>query len=347
MLKELPKSQSGKSGWPWTEGTPRVPLRMADGTPWPLISIVTPSLNQGKFLEETIRSVLLQGYPNLEYIIIDGGSTDDSVEIIKKYEAWVSYWVSEKDRGQSDAINKGWEKSRGEIVAYLNSDDLYTPGALAEVAQHFNDHPGCAVVHGHTIVIDQEGYEGDIFGSRFDLISSVDGCNDSIAQPSAFIKKKALLDIGFMDENLHRAMDFDLWLRLRIRYSFHYVARPWSKFRRHPESKSSGTIPLRSDCLPIMKKLYSREGLPREVLSLKRRALAWANLFEAQMYAVTNRPIRAKWHALVAFTLDRQVCLKSGKGLFVETLFNEAIFNRMKKIKKCLQKSTCSLPHNT
>jgi len=343
MLKELPKPQAGKSGWPWTEETPRVPVRMADGTPWPLISIVTPSLNQGKFLEETIRSVLLQGYPNLEYIIIDGGSTDDSVEIIKKYEPWLSYWVSEKDSGQSDAINKGWERATGEIVAYLNSDDLYTPGALGEVALEFGDHPECAVIHGQTITTDQGGKQRGVFGSSFDLISSINGCNDTVAQPSAFIRRSVLSDVGLMDENLHRAMDYDLWLRLRIKYPFYYVPQRWSKLRCHPASKSSGRISLRSDCLAIMKKLYSTAGLTKEVLSLRNRALAWANLFEAQMYTATNRPVRARWHALVAFILDRQVCLKSGKGLFVQTLLNEAMFIQMSGIKKRLEKSVLYL----
>jgi glycosyltransferase involved in cell wall biosynthesis len=332
QLNELPISKAGKTGWPWAEDSPQLPETMANGIPWPKISVVTPSYNQGKFIEETIRSVLLQGYPDLEYFIIDGGSTDDSVEIIRKYEPWLSYWVSEKDRGQSDAINKGWVRASGEIVAYLNSDDLYTQRALGEVALEFGDHPEYAVIHGQTITTDQEGKQRGIFGSSFDLISSIDGCNDTVAQPSAFIRRKALLDIGLMDINLHRAMDYDLWLRLRVKYPFHYVPRCWSKFRCHPKSKSSGRIPLRSDSLSIMRKLYSTTALPREVLGLKKRALAWANLFEAQMYTVMNRPVRARWHALVALTFNREVCLKSGRGLFVQTLLNEALWVRMRKI---------------
>ena len=111
---------------------------LPEGESWPKISIVTPSYNQGQYIEETIRSVLLQNYPNLEYIIIDGGSTDNSVEIIKKYEPWISYWVSEPDQGQSHPINKGFEKATGEIFAYLNSDDLYVPGCLQCVARDFS-----------------------------------------------------------------------------------------------------------------------------------------------------------------------------------------------------------------
>jgi glycosyltransferase involved in cell wall biosynthesis len=343
-INKLPPAPFGKTGWPWTEDSPELPETMPDGIPWPKISVVTPSFNQGKFIEETIRSVLLQGYPDLEYIIIDGNSTDNSAEIIKKYAQWLTFWVSEKDNGQSDAINKGWRRSSGEIVTYLNSDDLYTSAALAEVADHFRNHADCAVIHGQTVLTDEEGRNEGVFGGPFNLVASIDGCNDSVAQPSAFIRRKALLDVGLMDINLHRAMDYDLWLRLRVKYPFHYIPRCWSKFRCHPKSKSSGRIPLRSDSLSIMKKLYSTAGLPKEILDLKNRALAWANLFEAQMYTVTNRPFRARWHALVALTFNREVCFKSGKGLFVQTLLNEAMWARMRKINQRIKRSHSSSP---
>jgi len=110
-------SPPGKTGWPWTEETSRLPEKMSDGRPWPRISIVTPSYNQGQFIEETIRSVLLQGYPNLEYIVIDGGSSDGSVEILQEYEQWLAYWVSERDRGQADALNKGFRRASGILSA--------------------------------------------------------------------------------------------------------------------------------------------------------------------------------------------------------------------------------------
>ena len=122
---------------------------------WPRISIVTPSFNQGRFLERTILSVLNQNYPNLEYIVMDGGSTDESVEIIKKYENYLAYWISEKDNGQSDAIKKGFQKSTGEILAWLNSDDIYLSGALRGVAGFFRDGKGTEVVYGNRYIIDE------------------------------------------------------------------------------------------------------------------------------------------------------------------------------------------------
>ncbi len=132
-LDELPSPPAGKTGWPWTEESPQHSNTAPGIEPWPRISIVTPSYNQGKFIEETIRSVLLQGYPNLEYFVIDGGSTDNSIEIIRKYEKWLTYWVSEPDRGQAHAVNKGLERATSEIAAYLNSDDVYLRGCLSHV----------------------------------------------------------------------------------------------------------------------------------------------------------------------------------------------------------------------
>src|SRR5213592_2149932 len=129
-LVDLPAPPWGKSGWPWTVESPQLTDTRPDGYPWPRISIVTPSYNQGQFIEETIRSVLLQGYPNLEYIVIDGGSTDESIAILRKYEKWIAHWVSERDKGQSEAINKGFAQATGEIFAWLNSDDVYERGAI-------------------------------------------------------------------------------------------------------------------------------------------------------------------------------------------------------------------------
>ncbi len=140
-LSELPSPPPGKTGWPWTKETPQLPDRMPDGRAWPQITIVTPSYNQGQFIEETIRSVLLQGYPNLQYMVIDGGSTDASAQIIQKYTPWLDYWVSEADRGQAHAINKGLERATGMVAAYLNSDDIYLPGALGHVGQTYVKRP--------------------------------------------------------------------------------------------------------------------------------------------------------------------------------------------------------------
>src|SRR3954466_16026070 len=153
-IDQLPPPPAGRTGWPWTVGTP--PDASADAASLPRVTIVTPSYNQAEFIEETIRSILLQGYPDLEYFVVDGGSTDNSVEIIRKYEKWITHWVSESDRGQSDAIQKGFNRVTGPVSAYLNSDDIYMPGALQRVGRRFSDGPQLDVVYGNLYRIDPD-----------------------------------------------------------------------------------------------------------------------------------------------------------------------------------------------
>lgn len=237
-LTDLPSPPEGKTGWPWTEDTPGVPENMPDGKPWPKISIVTPSYNQGQFIEETIRSVLLQGYPDLEYIIIDGGSTDESVEIIRKYDRWITFWTSEPDSGQTNAINKGFKRSTGEIVAWLNSDDLYTAGALIIAAKAFAERPGSAVIYGDADTIDAETTLLSHINSRdFDLQELYR--RDYIRQPASFISAEAIKKIGFLDERFHYAMDYDLWIRLGQGGAvMQYIPRKLAWFRLHDCSKT-------------------------------------------------------------------------------------------------------------
>ena len=156
-LDELPIPPEGKIGWPWTEQSEPLPDKMPDGSEWPQISIVTPSYNQGQFIEETIRSVLLQGYPNLEFIIIDGGSTDNSVEIIKKYAPWFSSWVSEPDNGQSHALNKGFRMVTGSLIGWQNSDDYYHSQAFMEVAIKSTELSEISIFYGLTDQVDANG----------------------------------------------------------------------------------------------------------------------------------------------------------------------------------------------
>ena len=181
---------------------------------WPRISIVTPSYNQAEFLERTILSVLNQNYPNLEYIIIDGGSTDGSVEIIKKYEQFINYWVSEKDKGQSDAINKGFEKSTGEILAWQNSDDVYLDGAFRKVVKVFEKHSDADLVFGDIYLIDKmSAIIRDIRYVPFSLSCLVhEGWN--VTNQAAFWRQKVAKDVGMFDENLQYGMDFDWFVRV-------------------------------------------------------------------------------------------------------------------------------------
>ncbi|MGQ9661506.1 MAG: glycosyltransferase family 2 protein [Kiritimatiellia bacterium] len=185
-------------------------------TEYPRISIVTPSLNQGCFLEEAIRSVLLQRYPNLEYIVVDGGSTDESVEIIRRYASWLDYWVSESDRGQSHALNKGFARASGTIFGWLNSDDMLQPGALHEVARLWAEAPDAAAWIGAWTIINAEGHpieEGvPKVGTKTDMARWFRAAK--FFQPACFFSRACFQQVGGLDERLHVVMDMDLWIRL-------------------------------------------------------------------------------------------------------------------------------------
>jgi glycosyltransferase involved in cell wall biosynthesis len=218
---------------------------MPDGRAWPRISIVTPSFNQGQFIEETIRSVLLQSYPNLEYIIIDGGSTDNTVEIIKKYERHINYWVSEKDRGQSHAINKGMARATGDVCGWLCSDDLLTNGALGLIGAQFAKGSGCRWLTGAAEAFyPEEGrrrlLQGglDAFDSLLDF-SQYGSSGHFVPQPSTFWEKTLWDDVGGLEETLHLAMDYELWLRFQEKTVVVPIDSVLSVVRLYPNCKSS------------------------------------------------------------------------------------------------------------
>lgn len=210
--------------------------------PRPLVSIVTPSYNQAAYLEATILSVLDQEYPNLEYIIVDGGSTDGSVEIIKKYGDKLAYWVSEPDCGQSHAINKGFTRATGEIVAWINSDDVYCPGSFTTVADFFIDHPHVQVLYGNSEYVDATGSHLGFFPARpfsqHSLLMSARSF-DYIPQPSVFMTSQALRRTTLIDERLRCALDFDLWGKLARENAFATVSQVLSLFRITPTTKTS------------------------------------------------------------------------------------------------------------
>ncbi len=201
------------------------------------VSIVTPSFNQADFLETTIASVFNQGYPGLEYMVVDGGSTDASASIIRKYESRLAWWVSEKDRGQAEAINKGMGRAHGDIVAWLNSDDCYLPGAIAGAAAAFEKDDGLGLIFGDALTVDSRGRPFNVltFGdwSYLDLLGF-----RIICQPAVFMRRLILERSGLMDEGYHYMLDHHLWLRISRLARIRYVPELWAAARHHAGAKN-------------------------------------------------------------------------------------------------------------
>lgn len=269
-LSELPPPPSEKAGWPWTEESEELlemmharnvferkkgGLEIPDGNgpsscAWPKISVVTPSYNQGQFIEETIRCILLQDYPNLEYIIVDGGSTDNTVEIIKRYQPWLKYWVSEPDEGMYDAINKGFARSTGEVLAWSPADDLYVAGALLTVGSIFREISEIEWLTSlHKVKIDEggsllshyrvEGFSKDSFLKGYHNAGDSRSGQYCIAQQSTFWRRVLWERAGGNINKTYRfAGDYDLWARFYEITELYSVDEPLGVFRVHEHQTS-------------------------------------------------------------------------------------------------------------
>jgi glycosyltransferase involved in cell wall biosynthesis len=222
-----------------------------------LVSIVTPSFNQASFLEATILSVLNQDYPNIEYIVVDGGSNDGSVEIIRRYSNRLHWWVSETDHGQTDAINKGFAQANGEILAWINSDDTYESGAVSAAVEFLRSRPDIGLVYGNTNFIDENGSViGRFPAAQTDYRRMTRGYVH-IPQQSAFFRANLWHKVGPLDPSFYFAMDYDLWVRLARLAPVEYVPSLWANFRLHSSGK---TVAADDRCWPEMLKVHYRDG---------------------------------------------------------------------------------------
>jgi glycosyltransferase involved in cell wall biosynthesis len=280
-IQDLPPPPEGRTGWPWTEGSAALPT---EGVSWPRITVITPSYMQGEFLEQTIRSVLLQGYPNLEYLVLDGGSTDRTREVIRKYEPWLSGWRSEKDGGQAAAINEGWARATGEIVAWICSDDFYLPDALGIAGAYLRDHPEVSWVGGTVNDCDLAGNFVKAHPAKHTPLAHCMGRKEmGFFQPAMFWRKAMVEKIGKFDPKMYVAFDQDFWLRSLVAgYRMETLPQALSMFRVHEQSKSCFAFQQVMATDWQMLSIYGAHLTPAE-----RRAVAgWLKDYEAD-YVVT------------------------------------------------------------
>jgi glycosyltransferase involved in cell wall biosynthesis len=222
-----------------------------------LVSIVTPSYNHARYLEETIRSVVSQDYPHIEYLIVDGASTDGTVDLIRKYEDRLAWWVSEKDRGQTDAINKGFARANGEILAWINSDDTYEPGAVSAAVKYLQDHPKVGMVYGDCNFINEAGEVIGKFHAAQTNYRLLRQGYVHIPQQTMFFRAELWREVGPLDPSFYFAMDYDLWTRIARRTEIEYVRQTWANFRLH---RSGKTIAADDRCWPEMIRVHYRDG---------------------------------------------------------------------------------------
>jgi glycosyltransferase involved in cell wall biosynthesis len=297
-LSDLPSPPITRTGFPWTEATPPIKGHNEPPSAYPKITVVTPSYNQGQYLEETIRSVLLQGYPNLEYIVMDGGSKDNSVEIIQKYAPFLTYWVSEKDGGQTHAINNGFARSTGEIMGWLNSDDMLLPKALQRIGRTFARSAHVQIVTGFRRVYDEQ--------TRFLHNFIVDEPNKyltyycSVMQETTYWRRSVWQELGDLDESFHFAMDYEYWLRAAKKgYWFHLIPHYLGGFRRTATQKTTTLLEVYEQ---DVQKLHERYGITqsgREVNAIlgdshKQKLLLWRSLGH-KVYSENPRVVILLW----------------------------------------------------
>lgn len=258
-----------------------------------LVSIVTPSYNQASYLEKTIQSVLEQDYPRIEYIVVDGASTDNSFEIIKKYNDRLAYWISEKDSGQAEAINKGFTRANGDILGWLNSDDYYLPGTISAVVKCFEENPDVVMIYGDMMAVDGDGHITNILKYRQlslqDLL-----CFQIVGQPSVFFRRSAFEKTGFLETSFHFMLDHHLWIRLAQQGPILHVPQVWSAARYHPQAKNRAkAAEFGREAFRVLDWAKTQPSLAESLAGIERRALASANRYDARYLLDGGQPLPA------------------------------------------------------
>ena len=301
-LEDLPAPPQGRHGWPWDRAADPHPMRTPGGNAWPRVSIVTPSYNQGQFLEETIRSVLLQGYADLDYRVIDGGSTDGTRAVLEKYGPWLSEWVSEPDEGQADAIAKGFGRGDGTVMNFINSDDWFAPGAIHAAAGRLADGPGLGVVYGTAVFTDAAGAVLRPYETReFDAEALI--ANNFIGQPSLFHRRSVYESSGGLDTRWNFVLDYALWLKWAAAgVGFAHEPGITAYYRLHEDSKSC-TL-LRSNQDETLRLLEAYADDPRLGAAVRRQMPGRVHDFALWSYAQLD--LAQFWRMLSRYCLTQR-----------------------------------------
>ncbi len=286
-----------------------------------LVSIITPSYNQAQFLEQTIQSVLGQNYPNLEYIIVDGGSTDGSVEIIRRYAERLAWWVSEPDKGQADAINKGLRRAKGSVVAWLNSDDMYAPGAVAQAVDALLNHPGAGLVYGDAVSIDASGRPLNDMAFRQYSLADLAAFN-IICQPAVFMRRNVLSEVGYLDPAYHYLLDHQYWLRIAQRFPVMvHIPQVMAFARQHAQAKNvAQAAGFGEEAYRIVTWMASQPEFGAVLAAESRRVEAAAHRFNARYLLDGGQALPALRAYLRSLALHPQAALQEWQRILFAAL---------------------------
>lgn len=258
-----------------------------------LVSIITPSFNQAKYLEQTICSVLDQNYPSIEYIVIDGASKDDSLEIIKKYADKLAYWISEKDSGQAEAINKGFARASGDVVAWLNSDDYYLPDTISAAVKIFEENSDVVLIYGNMLAVDEHGKTFNTL--KYKQLNLEDLlCFQIIGQPAVFMRRSALQKTSGLNLSFHYLLDHLLWIQLAQHGRILHVDQTWSAARYHAEAKNRAkAAKFGREAFRILDTVRQDKNLASVLARVNRRARASAHRVDARYLLDGGQPAKA------------------------------------------------------